>query len=150
MAFVVMVPRFQSTGSIAVVHRLSCSMSCGIFLDQGSNLCLLHLQVDSLPLSHQGSPVEPVLRVSIFLITQKQDLHLRMDIGKKRWRFSEKRGSVKWSWKVGDENGCQEALRTYLWFVVMSFKSDHSAQWCGLSPATYSCESMQGVGEKSV
>ena len=31
----------------------------GIFLTQGSNpslLCLLHWQVDSLPLSHQGSP----------------------------------------------------------------------------------------------
>ena len=94
--------------------------------------------------------MEPVLRVSIFLITQKQDLHLRMDIGKKLWRFSEKRGSVKWTWKVGDENGCQEALRTYLWFAVMNFKSDHSAQWYGLSPATFSCECMQGVGGKSV
>ena len=29
----------------------------GIFLDQGSNLCLWHWQVDSLPLSHQGSPL---------------------------------------------------------------------------------------------
>ena len=29
----------------------------GIFLIQGSNLCLLHRQVDSLPLSHQGSPL---------------------------------------------------------------------------------------------
>ena len=29
----------------------------GIFPSQGSNLCLLHWQVDSLPLSHQGSPV---------------------------------------------------------------------------------------------
>ena len=28
----------------------------GIFLSQGSNTCLLHQQVDSLPLSHQGSP----------------------------------------------------------------------------------------------
>ena len=28
----------------------------GIFLNQGSNLCLLHCQVDSLPLSHLGSP----------------------------------------------------------------------------------------------
>ena len=27
----------------------------GIFLTQGSNLCLLHWQVDSLPLSYQGS-----------------------------------------------------------------------------------------------
>ena len=39
-------------------HRLShCgAQACGIFPDQGSNLCLLHWQADSLPLSHQGSP----------------------------------------------------------------------------------------------
>ena len=28
----------------------------GIFLSQGLNLCLLHWQADSLPLSHLGSP----------------------------------------------------------------------------------------------
>ena len=28
----------------------------GIFLTQGSNLCLLHWQADSLTMSHQGSP----------------------------------------------------------------------------------------------
>ena len=51
-----------SNGSIVVVHRLSCSTACGIFLDQGSNPCLLHWQADSLLLSHQGSP-------SIFIFT---------------------------------------------------------------------------------
>ena len=35
----------QSTGT--VVHRLSCSETRGISLDQGSNLCLLHWQADS-------------------------------------------------------------------------------------------------------
>ena len=35
---------------------LSCSAAHGIFPDQGSNWCPLHCQVDSLPLSHQGSP----------------------------------------------------------------------------------------------
>ena len=55
-ASVVAIPGLSSTGSIVVAHRLSCSMECGIFLDQGSNLCLLHWQADSLPLSHQGSP----------------------------------------------------------------------------------------------
>ena len=39
---VVVVPGLQSTGSAAVVHGLSCSEACGIFWDQGSNLCLLH------------------------------------------------------------------------------------------------------------
>ena len=29
----------------------------GIFPTQGLNLCLLHWQADSLPLSHQGSPI---------------------------------------------------------------------------------------------
>ena len=38
------------------VHRLSCSTACGIFPDQGSNLCPLHWQADSEPLRHQGSP----------------------------------------------------------------------------------------------
>ena len=39
-------------------HGLSWSAACGIFLDQGSNPCLLHWQADSEPpriLSHQGS-----------------------------------------------------------------------------------------------
>ena len=44
--------------SVVVVHGLSCSVACGIFLDQGLNLCPhLHWQVDSQPLCHQGSPV---------------------------------------------------------------------------------------------
>ena len=32
---------------------LSCLEACGIFPDQGSNSCLLHRQIDSLPLDHQ-------------------------------------------------------------------------------------------------
>ena len=44
-------------GSVAVVHRLSCSMACTVFLDQGSNLCPLHWQVDFYPLYQQGGPV---------------------------------------------------------------------------------------------
>ena len=53
----------SSCSSQALEHRLtSCgprhffSEACGIFQDQGSNPCLLQWQVDSLPLSHQGSP----------------------------------------------------------------------------------------------
>ena len=34
---VVIIPRLESTGSIVVVHWLSCSTACGIFLDQGWN-----------------------------------------------------------------------------------------------------------------
>ena len=40
-------------GLVAVAHRLSRSEACGIFPDQGSN----PWQEDSLPLSHQGSPI---------------------------------------------------------------------------------------------
>ena len=43
-------------GSIVMAHGLSCSTVCGIFRDQESNLCLLHWQMDSLLLSHQGRP----------------------------------------------------------------------------------------------
>ena len=34
----------------------------GIIPDQGSNLCLLHWQVDSLLLSHQGSPILSIFK----------------------------------------------------------------------------------------
>ena len=43
-------------GSGAVSQRPHCSVTCGVLPDQGSNLCLLHWQADSLPLSHQGNP----------------------------------------------------------------------------------------------
>ena len=54
-------------------YRLSCSTPCGILPDQGWNLCLLHWQVDFLPLSHQGSPVfsaRKVLLITKFLIPE--------------------------------------------------------------------------------
>ena len=34
-------------GALVVAHGLSCSAACGIFLDQGSNPCPLHWQVNS-------------------------------------------------------------------------------------------------------
>ena len=39
-----------------MAQGLSCTAACGVFLDQGSNLCPLQWQADSLPLDHQGSP----------------------------------------------------------------------------------------------
>ena len=47
-----------STASAVGLHWLRCSGACGIFLDQGLNLCLLHQQTDSLPPSHQASPAQ--------------------------------------------------------------------------------------------
>ena len=46
----------RCAGSVVVAHGPSCSAICGIFPDQGSNLCPLHWQADSQPLHHQGSP----------------------------------------------------------------------------------------------
>ena len=40
-----------------LVHGLSYFFACGIFLDKGLNPCLLHSQVDTLQLSHQGIPI---------------------------------------------------------------------------------------------
>ena len=48
--------RAPEWGLSSVPHCLSCFRACGIFLGQGSNLCPLHWQADSLPLDHQGSP----------------------------------------------------------------------------------------------
>ena len=56
VASLVAVPSLLSTGSLVVADGLSCSRACGIFPDQGSNLHLLHWQMDSLPLSHQENP----------------------------------------------------------------------------------------------
>ena len=47
-------------GSAVAVQGLSCSQACGIFLDQGLNLCFLQRQANSLPLNHQGN-LKPVL-----------------------------------------------------------------------------------------
>ena len=46
----------RRAGSVVVPHGPSCSAACGIFPDQGLNLCPLHWQADSQPLRHQGSP----------------------------------------------------------------------------------------------
>ena len=51
-----MAHRLYSTDSAVVIHQFSCTSACRIFPDQGSNPCLLNRQVDSLPLSRQGSP----------------------------------------------------------------------------------------------
>ena len=55
LASVAVGPRALSAGSVVVAHGLGCSVARGIFPDQGLNLCLLHWQADSLPVSHQGN-----------------------------------------------------------------------------------------------
>ena len=46
----------RRAGSVVVTHGPSCSAACGIFPDQGPNLCPLQWQADSQPPRHQGSP----------------------------------------------------------------------------------------------
>ena len=59
-----------SMRSIVVARGPTSLRACGIFLDQGSNLCLLYWKVDSLPLSPQGS-------LSILLIVVTAGYHLQ-------------------------------------------------------------------------
>ena len=60
------VPKLWSTGLYnqlwaslkdkLVVHRLGCSVACGIFPDQGSNSSPWHCRADSWPVNHHWSP----------------------------------------------------------------------------------------------
>ena len=52
-----------------LAHRLSSSAACGIFPDQGANLCPLHWQADSYALDHQGSPIVVFLNLRSRLIS---------------------------------------------------------------------------------
>ena len=52
---------FQAT----ILEWVATSFSRGIFPNEGSNPCLLHWQVDSLPLNHQGSPLGIMEALSI-------------------------------------------------------------------------------------
>ena len=52
----------EGTGLVVVMPRgLVAPWHVGFFLDQGWNLCRLHWQADSSPLSHQGDPIRAVL-----------------------------------------------------------------------------------------
>ena len=47
VASLVVTCKLRSTGSVVVVHGLSCLSACGIFPGQGSHLCSLRWWVDS-------------------------------------------------------------------------------------------------------
>ena len=53
----------------SLAHALSYSVACGIFPDHGSNPCLLHWQVDSLPLGHQASSEKSFLNGLLHCLT---------------------------------------------------------------------------------
>ena len=58
-----------------MAYGLSCFTAYGIFLDQGSNLCLLHWLVDSLPTESLGMPY--VLIFQSLFGPQSQTVHFR-------------------------------------------------------------------------
>ena len=61
-ASITVVPGLPGMSRSGVVTRWFCSsMECGIFPDQGLSPHILHWWVDSLPLSHQGSPINTIL-----------------------------------------------------------------------------------------
>ena len=63
VASLVAAPRPWSAGSVVVAHELSYPEACGVFPDQGSNLCALHWQTDSqLVVDDQGSPWDMILK----------------------------------------------------------------------------------------
>ena len=53
-ASVAVARKLESVASAVVAQGIICSMACGIFPDQGLNLCPLHWQADSHPLYYQG------------------------------------------------------------------------------------------------
>ena len=57
--------RALECGSVVVVSRLSCSVACGVFPDQGLNPHTMYWQVDSLPLDNQGSSPLPLFYVEV-------------------------------------------------------------------------------------
>ena len=93
-------------GSTVVVQGLSCSVACEIFLDQEWNLCLLHWQVDSLPLSHQGS-------ASIF--------HLKM------------KSSFSWFYKVLKSSLCGYSIDDIAFPAQMGKSKPRILKWKSLS-----------------
>ena len=75
----------RSTGSVVVTCGFRCPAKCGIFPDQGLNLCLLHWQADPSPLSHQGSPRSLILSWDLEL---KGLRHLFIFLLCSRWGFA--------------------------------------------------------------
>ena len=60
-----------------MARALSCFAAGGAFLDQGSNPRLLRWRTDSLPLSHQGSPLKRFLILREKLSSDFEELSLK-------------------------------------------------------------------------
>ena len=69
---VIVAPRLQSAGSVVVAHGFSCSAACGIFLDQGLNLCPLHFHRIPNHCATREVPIFMFFRQKIFRIRDKR------------------------------------------------------------------------------
>lgn len=79
--------RLESTGTIVVAHRLSCSEACGLFPRPGIEPVFLDWQVVSWPLGHQGSAYCFVL----FCLERKKKKGTRLESSKDHQHFRKKR-----------------------------------------------------------
>ena len=68
-----------------MAHGLSFTLACGIFPDQGLNLHLRDWRADSLPLSHQRSPILDIFNDYLF----SNDILMRWSESRveSRWRM---------------------------------------------------------------
>ena len=66
--------RLQSAwASVIMAHRPGCPVTCGIFLDQASNLCPLDWQANSYP-PDQGSPSSEFLECKNEMCFTKEEM----------------------------------------------------------------------------
>ena len=92
----------------------------GIFLDQGLNLCLLRWQVDSLSLSHQGSPLHAWPCNKPFCASKKE--------GRKK----ESKGEGERAREVGrDEKRKKETKKNICLKKWLKKKKRKSTKWTG-------------------
>ena len=79
----------RAPGRSSLPLGLGCPVACGIFPGQGANLCLLHWQVDPLPLSATREALLYVLNVLSLLSLKGQSkykLDYQPDGTETRWQ----------------------------------------------------------------
>ena len=101
--------------------RHGCSVTCRVFLDQWSDLCLLHRQVDSLPLRyHQGNP-GPLLTTLFSFNYLLKGLHIQS-----HWV---RRLSMNLGWGGGHSSVYNKGTVSAVDLVIQSFNSGRSQMY---------------------
>ena len=99
-------------------------LACGIFPDQGLNSCLLHWQMDSSPLNHQGSPG---FEISILFVGTYEVLDLLGCV----WPENVRLVTSLWVYR---QNRQRSILCSFLcfsmWCLLLNFVKDASALIC--------------------